>query len=88
MVRKTHNPYPLFEAIRQEFDLPSDAYLAKFLRVTAPAISKVRSGTSTFTADLILAVYDATGWSIEEIRGHLNGTNARKQSQVFSNEDT
>lgn len=88
MVRKTHNPYPLFEAIRAEFNLPSDAYLARFLGVTPSSISKVRSGTTTLTADLILAVHDATDWQIEMIRRYAYGADAREQSQSISYEDT
>jgi DNA-binding transcriptional regulator YdaS (Cro superfamily) len=81
-------PHPLFEAIKSEFDLPSDAYLSRFLKVSAPSISKVRAGVAPITAEFILTVYDATGWSIEEIRGYIDGTNARKQSQIFSHDDS
>jgi hypothetical protein len=35
-----------------------------------------------------LKVYDATGWSIEKIRSLLPYANTRKQSEVFSYEDT
>jgi len=88
MGKKTKTaPHPLFEAIKSEFDLPSDAYLARFLKVRPPAISKIRAKVAPITADFILTVYDATGWSIEEIRRYIDGTNARKQSQIFSHED-
>jgi plasmid maintenance system antidote protein VapI len=88
MVRALQTTHPLLDAIKQEFKLPSDAYLARFLEVSAPMISKIRSGASPVTSDFILAVHDATDWSIKRIREYINGTNARKQSQIFSHDDS
>lgn len=88
MVKALQTIHPLLDAIKQEFKLPSDAYLARFLEVSAPMISKIRSGVSPVTSDFILAVHDATDWSIKRIREHIDGTNARKQSQIFSNDDS
>lgn len=88
MVRALQTTHPLLDAIKQEFKLPSDAYLARFLEVSAPMISKVRSGATPVTSDFILAVHDATDWSIKRIREYINGTDARKQSQIFSNDDS
>lgn len=88
MVRALQTTHPLLDAIKQEFKLPSDAYLARFLEVGAPMISKIRSGASPVTSDFILAVHDATDWSIKRIREYINGTNARKQSQIFSHDDS
>jgi len=88
MVKATRIPHTLLDAIKDEFNLPSDAYLARFLEVSAPTISKIRAGTSAVTAEFILSVYDATDWSIERIRGYIDGTNARKQSQIFSHDDS
>lgn len=88
MVRTTRTSHPLLDAIKNEFKLTSDAYLAKFIGVSAPTISKMRTGTLSVTADFILAVYDATDWKIERIRGYINGSNAGKQSQIFGNDDS
>jgi hypothetical protein len=88
MVKALRTTHPLLDAIKQEFKLTSDAYLARFLEVSAPMISKVRSGASPVTSDFILAVHDATDWPIKRIREYINGTNARKQSQIFSHDDS
>lgn len=88
MVRALQTTHPLLDAVKQEFKLTSDAYLARFLEVSAPMISKIRSGASPVTSDFILAVHDATDWPIKRIREYINGTNARKQSQIFSHDDS
>jgi hypothetical protein len=88
MVKALRTTHPLLDAIKQEFKLTSDAYLARFLEVSAPMISKIRSGASPVTSDFILAVHDATDWPIKRIREYINGTNARKQSQIFSHDDS
>lgn len=62
-------PHPLLDALRAEFNLKNDAALARFLEVQPPVVSKIRTGRLPVSADRILQVYDATGWSIEKIRG-------------------
>jgi len=79
---------PLLNQIKKEFNIPTDAHLARFLQVTAPSISKQRYGVNPVTSDFILKVYDATGWSIEKIRSLIPDANAREQSEVFSDEDS
>jgi plasmid maintenance system antidote protein VapI len=89
MVRKRDLPEnKLLDTIKREMELPNDAHLARLLGVPASAISKIRYGTSAVTAEFILKVYDATQWSIEDIRSLLPYANPRKQSEVFSYEDT
>lgn len=60
-------PHALFDEIRKEFSIKSEAKLAEFLTVSRPWVSKVRHGTNEVTAELILKVYHATKWSIEKI---------------------
>jgi plasmid maintenance system antidote protein VapI len=89
MVKKRDLPEnKLLDTIKRELDIHNDAHLARLLKAPPSAISKIRYGTSTITAEFILKVYDATGWSIEDIRSLLPYANTRKQSEVFSYEDT
>ena len=89
MVKKRDLPEnKLLDTIKRELELPNDAYLARLLKVPPSAISKIRYGTSTITAEFILKVYDATRWSIEDIRSLLPYANTREQSEVFGYEDT
>lgn len=67
-----HRPHPLFDAIKQEFNLPTDGALADFLRTHRPSISKIRGGAMGVSGDMILTIYDRTGWSIERIRAEMN----------------
>ena len=64
-------PYKLYDEIKKDFNLKSDAALARFLNMSMPNISKVRSGHLNLGANSILNIYDKTGWSIEKIRGLL-----------------
>ena len=64
----------ILDIIKDEFNLKNDRALSDFLSVPPPVISKLRHGTITFTATYILLIYDATGWSIEKIRGYLPGS--------------
>jgi hypothetical protein len=66
--------HPLFDAIIGEFQLKSDAGLARFLDLAPPHVSRLRHGKRyTLSGDIVLRVYDKTGWSIEKIRSYLKG---------------
>jgi plasmid maintenance system antidote protein VapI len=65
--------WQLFHAIAVEFKLKNDAALAEFLDVTPPQISRIRHGKYGVSGDMILRIYDKTGWSIEKIRSYLKG---------------
>ena len=60
--------HPLLDAIRKEFRLRNDGQLCKFLELSAPAVSRMRNHVYGINGDIILRVYDKTGWSIEQIR--------------------
>lgn len=63
----------LFDAISQEFQLKNDAKLAAFLGINPPHICRLRQGRFRISGDIILRIYDKTGWSIEKIRSYLKG---------------
>lgn len=65
--------YQLFDAISQAFQLKNDAKLAAFLSVNPPHICRLRQGRFRISGDIILRIYDKTGWSIEKIRSYLKG---------------
>jgi hypothetical protein len=50
-----------------------DQSIAKLLNTTPPVISRVRNDTRGVTPNLILAIYDHTNLTIEEIRGLIKG---------------
>ena len=63
----------LFDDIIKEFALKSDAGLARFLDLAPPHISRLRHGRYHVSGDVVLRIYDKTGWPLERIRGHLKG---------------
>jgi len=66
-------PHILMDAIIAEFYLKNDAALSEFLGTAPPYVSKLRHGTHGVSGDMILRIYDKTGWSIEKIRSYLKG---------------
>jgi len=57
--------YQLLTAIMADFNLKNDAALAQFLDVMPPQISRIRHGKYNVSGDMILRIYDKTGWSFE-----------------------
>jgi plasmid maintenance system antidote protein VapI len=66
-------PHALLDAIIAEFQLKNDAALSNFLDVPPPHVSRMRHVRYGISAEMILRVYDKTGWSIEKIRSYLRG---------------
>jgi len=66
--------HDLLDILKDELDLKNDAALAEELDIPPPVLSKIRHGKLAINATHILKIYDATGWSIEKIRGYLPGS--------------
>jgi plasmid maintenance system antidote protein VapI len=64
-------PHTLFDFLMKECGLRTDASLAKALDVTAPTVSRIRSGKSRVTADVILRIHKTTGLSVDSIEAML-----------------
>lgn len=62
--------HALFDAIRAEKNLTSDHQVGKLLGYTRNTIAVLRNGNGgrKVGPEIILSIYDATGWSIERIR--------------------
>jgi plasmid maintenance system antidote protein VapI len=58
----------LLDFLKQKFDIKNDRQLALALGVQAPAISKIRHGHSSITADFILKVHEAFDIPVKEIK--------------------
>ena len=63
--------HTLLDAIMADFNLKNDAQLSKFLDIDPPHTSRLRRGKFGVSGDIILRVYDKTGWGIEKIRSYL-----------------
>ena len=64
-------PHTLFDFLIKECELRTDASLAKALDVTAATVSRMRSGKSRVTADVILKIHKTTGLTVESIEAML-----------------
>jgi plasmid maintenance system antidote protein VapI len=58
----------LINYLRREYELRTDADLAKQIGVKPPAISKLRHGTSALTPAIILKIHEAFNMPVKEIR--------------------
>ena len=64
----------IFDIIKDEFNIKNDRELSEFLEITPSVLSRLRHGKMTFTPTYLLAVHDATDWSLDKIRGYLPGS--------------
>ena len=68
-----NTPHALLDFLIEGGWAKDDQTLAKLLNTTPPVISRVRNDTRGVTPNLILAIYDHTNLTIEEIRGLIKG---------------
>lgn len=62
------DPNPFLDILVQKFKLKNDAELSHFLKVSASAISRLRSRHSPLTPGLLIRMHDATDMSITALR--------------------
>ena len=67
-MQEPKNPNALLDHLRATGVGDTDYAIARKLNITPPVISRIRSGKKGFTPKIILAIYDATDLSIEQIR--------------------
>ena len=65
---RSNRPHKLFDYLLTLPRFKTDAQLAKALHTTPSYLCTMRSGERKIGASLILAVYDATDMTIEQIR--------------------
>lgn len=70
---KPTSQHPLLDALISEMQLKNDAGVATFLNLAPPHVSRLRHRKLLINGDIILRIYDKTGWSIEKIRSYLKG---------------
>jgi len=68
---KIAKEHKLFDYLKDNLGLKSDAQLAERLNLFNSELSRIRNGVLGFSPRVILAVYDATQMSIEDIREML-----------------
>jgi hypothetical protein len=66
-------PHALLDYLIDEGWAENDQSIAKMLNTTPPVISRVRNDKRGVTPNLILAIYDHTNLTVDEIRGLIKG---------------
>ena len=66
-----YDPNRLFDCLITIKKMRSDAALSRFLKVTPPVISKIRSGHVNISPNLLLKIHDAYNIPINELRAVL-----------------
>ena len=69
-----YDPNRLFDCLLTLKKMRSDAALSRFLKVTPPVISKIRSGQVNISPNLLLKIHDAYNIPINELRALLGST--------------
>jgi plasmid maintenance system antidote protein VapI len=62
------NVSKLLDTLRKRFDIKSDSALARELGMTAPDISKLRSGMRLLSPRTILRIHERWNLTVKEIR--------------------
>jgi transcriptional regulator with XRE-family HTH domain len=70
-------PFKLFDYLLDTYQLRTDRELARELGVQSGYISRVRHGHAEVTANFILAVHDAFGMEIREIKALAQTTDGQ-----------
>ncbi len=78
MTREFKPDHDLIDILLDELEIKTDAALAKELDLPVPTISKIRHNKMRVSANIIFKIHDATGWSIEKIRGYLPGSSVEE----------
>jgi hypothetical protein len=63
-----YDPNYLLDTLRAQFGLDNDAALARKLRVRPPTLSKVRTRRVGVSAALLIAMHEASGLTIRDLR--------------------
>lgn len=75
-------PFKLFDVIKDQHAVHTDAALAGRLRLAPPQVSKVRSGYLPCSDMVILRVHEAFGMPVADIRAMLKEAPAEAESQA------
>ncbi len=61
-------PSRLLNELGDFLNTNKDIEVAAHLGISGSMLSKIRSGDNALTCNMVLRIYDVTGWSIERIR--------------------
>ncbi len=65
------HPHALLDTLMLIYGIQTDNSLADKLAISTGSVSRIRKGTQNISASLILAIYERSGMSIDNIKGFL-----------------
>jgi plasmid maintenance system antidote protein VapI len=66
-------PHPLLDAVKRHLKIRFDKELARQLEFSADYISDLRAGRYNITAEVEIAILEATNWGLWEMRAKMKG---------------
>ena len=79
-------PNRLLNELAAFLQTKNDAALARKLKMSHASMTRIRGGSNDVSANIILRIYDLTGWTIEYIRQRAGmSVLTGGDSHVFSN---
>jgi len=66
--RAAYDPNVLIDTLSANLNLKNDAALCRILEVSAPVISRIRSGTLPVSGSILLRMHEVSGLSIRDLR--------------------
>ena len=67
-LQKATTPNRLFNALQEHFQLASDVEVSNAIGVEKSYVGRLRRSYREISGNVILLIYDKTGWSVERIR--------------------
>ena len=80
-----YNPKALIDYVKQHLGVKRDYELVKIIGFNASVISKVRHKRKLLSAELLLALHDATGISIKEMKRLMGAPTQPKNTRPERN---
>ena len=78
---KDYNPKALIDHVKKKLGVKRDYELVKIIGFNASVISKVRHKRKLLSAELLLALHDATGIPIKEMKQMMGAYDTFRESE-------
>ena len=72
------HPHALLDTLMLIYGIQTDNSLADKLAISTGSVSRIRKGTQNISAALILAIYERSGLSIDNIKDLIKEDNERR----------
>lgn len=82
------HPHVLLDALMLIYGVQTDNALANKLAISTGSVSRIRKGTQTISAALILTIYERAGVSIDNIKDMIKENDERQLRRQTHHETT